>query len=327
MKSFLVAVVCLLFLGEGVWASSPDDILARAKGWQIDRRELDFRFKRLETELFATGRILGEDERVEAKGRLLERLIFSRLCMEVSTEADRANGVREAQGFLDDIKQAYGEDGYRRMLTRLGYTEPDFVEEKKLEAMVTLTVNRAIRAEVRIPESDIRRFYEENPKRFEEPGYAEANILFISTVDPATGLPLAGDALQSKERLVRRIQDRVKSGDDFEALVRRYTDAEPTREKGGRIRFMKGELPPALEGATFSMSVGQVSDVVRTELGLHLIRLLEKVPPRKVPLEQVENDIREVLIRREVETRIPEFAQRLRREQAVEVTEAGKNLR
>lgn len=316
------------WLGAGAMLSqSPNDVLVQAEGWRIERRELDAIFNRIKTELLATGRLLPDEDQATAKRRLLERLVMARLCLKEANEEDLRKGEEEAQAFANDLRRNYGEDGYRRILNRAGYTEESFIEEKRSEAIVTLFLHRKIRPEIKIPGSDIRQFYESFPQRFQDPEVVHAQILFLDILDPADGEPLTGDALQEKERLGRRIIDRVKAGDEFKPLVQRYSDSLRTRENGGEIKFMRGEMPPEIEGAAFSMKPGQTSDLIRTDIGLHVIHLLDRTSTSTRPLETVEQDIRELLTQREFELRIPSFIQQLRKDQKVEFTEEGNTVR
>jgi hypothetical protein len=328
MKFFPLLLFGLLLLTNGTLpeaqAQSSSDVLVKAKSWQIQRHQLESAFKRLETELMSVGRVLNEDERKVARQNLLDRLIFAELCLAQATDADKARGKQMSAEFISELRSNYGADGLNRLITRAGHTQESFEKEKVTEATVSAVVEREIRPTIKIPSTDIREFYEAYPDRFEDPAVAHAHVLLLSIEDPATGLPLPLEDVEDKKKIGRRLIDRARGSEDFLDLIQRYSDDPAAKLTKGEYKFMRGEMIPEVEAAAFSMKPGQYSDLISTEFGLHIVRLNQIIPAKTRPLPEVSEDIRELLIQRELELRIPEYAQRLKLEQKVEVTDAGK---
>ena len=82
----------------------------------------------------------------------------------------------------------------------------------------------------------------------------------------------------------------------------------------GEYRVQKGLWPEELEKEAFALGPGKVGGPVETAMGLHLLKVLERIPARRTPLADVEEEIRRLLVERDVQQRLPEFLQRLRTE-------------
>ena len=99
------------------------------------------------------------------------------------------------------------------------------------------------------------------------------------------------DAVQLGEELRNLVLD----GEDFEAVAREYSEG-PSAEKGGDLGFTKpGQLIPAFEKAAFAMQPGDVSDLVVTDYGVHIIQLVDRREPRQQIFEEVQAQIEQNL--------------------------------
>lgn len=89
--------------------------------------------------------------------------------------------------------------------------------------------------------------------------------------------------LLSDESRAMQALSELRAGGNFIAIARTYSEDAATRESGGDIGFLPpGVMPPAFEEATFALQPGQISDIVRTEMGLHIIQLVEIDPDRPI---------------------------------------------
>lgn len=92
--------------------------------------------------------------------------------------------------------------------------------------------------------------------------------------------------LVGDEALAKRLGAEVRNGADFNALARQYSEDEGTRSRGGELGFFpRGVMSPAFDEAAFSLAVGEVSDAVRSDLGYHIIQVLERAASRPVAAE------------------------------------------
>ncbi|MCD4717902.1 MAG: SurA N-terminal domain-containing protein [Desulfobacterales bacterium] len=150
---------------------------------------------------------------------------------------------------------------------------------------------KAFREQVKIEDKEIEGDYEYRMDTFKEPHKVKArHILF----------KLSEDATEEKEKEVRNIAkgvlEEAQKGKDFAGLAGKYSEG-PTKTKGGDLGyFQAGQMDKNFEDAAFKLKKGEISDLVRTRFGYHIIKVDDIKEERAKPLEEVRDQIAEGLI-------------------------------
>lgn len=308
-------------------SADPEEVLARGTNVVIRRRDLDEPYQRVQTTLMNVGQLMPADRREQYQAQLLEQVIFVRLCEAIATDQDRERAKFEADAFTRGLRDsAASTEAYQRELVRAGYTEDRFIKDKFLEALTAVVVDRELKSKVTVADEDIKKVYTANPERWAKPETARVVQLLISTREPVGGAELPEEAKKEKLKTIQGLRERILKGEDFATLVKQYSDDTVSKNRGGEYLFKRGQMVIEFEAATFSMMPGQLSDIVTTQYGYHLIKLLEKTPAARPPLEEVTPVIRGELVDREVKRQLPAFADRLRKEAGLELTAAAPKL-
>lgn len=147
--------------------------------------------------------------------------------------------------------------------------------------------------ETQISDAEIRNFYDQNRFRFETPDRVHPSHILFLTINPDTGTPLSDSEKAAKRTLANEVLAKVKAGEDFAALARQYSEDPGTKEAGGDLGFVaRGQMgTAAFEDPTFALQAGEVSDVVETEFGFHIIKMNERESAVRRPLEEVREEI------------------------------------
>lgn len=144
--------------------------------------------------------------------------------------------------------------------------------------------------EVNVTEEDARQYYSENQQQFDIPEQVRASHILIKpdTSDPNVEPALAKAAAKAK---AEKLLNQIKDGADFAELAKANSDC-PSSVRGGDLGyFSRGRMVPAFEEAAFALGVGQVSDVVETQFGYHIIKVTDKKEAATKTFEEVRNDI------------------------------------
>jgi peptidyl-prolyl cis-trans isomerase C len=169
----------------------------------------------------------------------------------------------------------------------------------------------------------LQKSYEDRPDRWNKPETARVVQLLISTRDLGTGQEFSEEAKKEKLKTVQGLRERIGKGEDIGALAKQFSDDGASKARGGEIAFARGRMVLEFEAATFSMEPGQLSDVVTTQYGYHLIKLLAKTSASRRPLEEVQAAIREELVAKELAKQLPDYSAQIRKAAGVELTAAA----
>ena len=119
---------------------------------------------------------------------------------------------------------------------------------------------------------------------------------------------------------------RAKAGEDFALLATQYSEDPGSKDNGGELPpFGHGEMVPQFEAAAFSMKTNTISDVVTTDYGFHIIKLLEITPAQTVPYAKVTDKIKDYLVQQKTEKLAPVYLAGLTKDADVQILDPDLN--
>ena len=158
---------------------------------------------------------------------------------------------------------------------------------EKRKVKYALVDMQAIRDRIQITPQDIQRSYEDNQQQYSTPEQVRASHILLKT----EGKDDAAVKKQAEELLAK-----VKAGADFAQLATKYSEDDASKVKGGDLDFFpKGQMVPEFDKAAFSMKPGEISDLVKSQYGYHIIKLTDKKDATTKPLEEVRAQIEDQL--------------------------------
>lgn len=302
----------------------PPTVLAKGRGFEVNSRQLDDAFLNYRTAAaLAEQPPVPEDKRLEVEKSILDSLIVIQVLIRRATPEDTAKGKAEADKHLTDIRTRLGtEESFRRRLQAMGTTAEEFTAQTTERSIVKEVVNREVRDKISVNPQQVQKFYDENPKRFEVRETVRAAHILLATRDIATNQELPPDKQKAQRDLTEGLLKRARAGEDFGKLAKEFSQDPGSKERGGEYVFGRGQMAMEFETAAFGLQAGQLSDVVTTKYGFHIIKVLERNPARKLEFEKVKDRIRENLQQEEADKQMPAYLQRVKKEAGVEIIEA-----
>lgn len=319
-----------------------DPVIAKGAGMEIKRSELDAAVMGVKASGATRGQQLGPEQALMLERQVLDRLMQIELLNSKASEADKAKGKEEAKkryGII--LERAGSEENLARQLKSVGMTSDELNRKMADEAIAEAVVVRELKAEA--TDADVKKYYDEFPARFEQPEMAHVSHILLATVDLQTQSPLPEDKKQAKRKLADDLVKRARAGEDFAKLVKEYSEDSASLPNNGEYTFPRASadprraMVPEFEAAAFALGSNQISEVVTTQYGYHIIKLKEKKPARKVGLDEtvdglkVQEQVRELLKRQNLEKVLPPFIAKLQQDAKVEVLDeklkkAGETL-
>ena len=230
----------------------------------------------------------------ELERRVLERLINERAQLQHARET----GIRVDEAAVDQAEQGVARQNQidvaelRMRVARDGFNIAQFRSQLRDQLTLSRLHERDVEGRLRISEADIDAALAEQQAVQTDPLVQEINLanLLVSVPENATTEQVAQRMLQAQKAL-----DRLRSGEDFAALVTELSAGD--RANGGQLGLRRADrYPPAFVAATQSLAAGQVSEIVRSGAGFHILKVIEKKAPSQVRT-MVQTHARHILLR------------------------------
>lgn len=268
----------------------PDPLIASGTGVQVKRSELDDVVTSIKSAAAAQGQSIPPERLVLYEAQALEQLIDIQLLDGEANDADKAAGEKKADTAMAALlKRAGSPDMLNMQLTAAGTTADKLRRKVADEATAMSALQRELG--VSVSDAEVQKFYDDNPQEFEEPEMVHVRHILFMTIDPQTREPLADDVVAAKLKLANDVLAKARGGADFAKLAEQYSDDTTTKDSGGDLPpFARATadprhaMVPEFEAAAFSLTNNQISDLVKTVYGYHIIQLINKIPAKKLAL-------------------------------------------
>ena len=300
-----------------------DPVVAKGKGVEVKRSQLDAALIGVKAGLNARGQTVTPDQQVMLERQVLNDIIGLQILLAKATDADKAKGKELFQKGLARLKtdsKLTDEEFDKKLSTQLriqGITRAEWDKQRTDQATAGAVLERELK--VNVTDEEVKKFYEENPARFEQPEMVRASHILIGTKDQTTGTELSDEQKKAKRKLAEDVRKRAVAGEDFAKLAKEYSDDPGSKDNGGEYTFPRGQMVPEFEAAAFSLGTNQISDIVTTQFGYHIIKLSEKIPAKKVELAKVQDDLKEGLKSQELQKQLPDYLEKAQKEAGIQI--------
>ena len=306
-----------------------DPVIAKGKGFEIKRSELDELVTKFKAAVAAQNMSIPSEQTIE-KGAL-DSLIGERLLLARANDADKSKGAQMANLQMTALLERVGS---QEALDRMFKAHDTTAEASRQDIAQYVTAQSVLERELKVTVTDqeATNFYSEHLADFEQPETVHLRDILLLKIDPATGQPLTADQQQAKRKQIDGLLKRIRGGESFTNLAAEYSEDLSSKKKGGELPSLsRDQWPAELAAAAFSMTNNQVSDVIEVPKGYCIIKLLDKNPAKVEPFNgantkiagippgQQPVTIRDVLTVRAVRIQTPEFLEKLKKDASVEI--------
>ena len=282
---------------------------AFVNGQEISGEAVQFELDRLVRFYMSHGMSMEEVKKhlPELEEKALEQAIGAKLLLDRSSELDIAVTAADIDAEVAKVTaQVGGEENYRKALAAQGLSEDDFRKELEKGAKVNKLVAQAC-SEVPDPtEDEVAAFFTAHKDDFVEPPQVLCQHILVK-----------GTSSEAFEK-IRAIRERIVAGGDFAEEAKKNSDCPSGAEGGSLGWFGRGMMVPEFDKAAFEMKKGEVSDIVTTQFGYHIIYKADEKGGTARTLVDVHDQIKD-LLRHEARGRaMDQFVAELKEKAAVE---------
>lgn len=246
----------------------------------------------------------GEGRLLDFKRRLLDNLINQELVAQAAekqglkvTDADVKKQIQQLKSGFDDAKQ------YEKAIKSAGYTEETLGESIRKQLM-TQKLIESLSSGGAVSEADIKSYYEKNKTQFRQEAAKRASHILFKPEDKAKGAKVLAE---------------LKAGEDFAKAAKKYSVDTATAAKGGDLGWPSTPLVEEFQKAVDRLKVGQMSDLVKTPYGWHIIKVTEERKATQLKYEDVKDQIKQILVQQTRADKYQKYLDQLRKEAKIEI--------
>lgn len=289
-------------------------IVAKVNGTPITQVELD-RATKFMLAQSKTKKELTAEQKKEANSAVLDQLISAELLYQAGKKLKIADIDKRIEAQMKLGKSKFPSTAeYDKALKESGLTEKELEEFARKEIFINNLIESDIASKVTVTETDAKKFYDDNADKFKQPETVQASHILIG-IDPKAS---ADEKNKAKEKAAVLLK-RAKAGEDFAKLAKDNSTC-PSAAQGGNLGYFgKGQMVPAFETAAFSLKSGEISEVVETQFGYHIIKVTDKKPAGTVPFADAKKEIIDYLKIQKIQQDISKYVEKLRKEAKIEI--------
>jgi peptidyl-prolyl cis-trans isomerase D len=151
-------------------------------------------------------------------------------------------------------------------------------------------------ATVQVTQDDIRKYYDDHRDSYRTPEQVKVSHILIKTPTPGTDGKVDEKGVAEAKNRAEDLLKQIKAGAKLEDLAKKYSEDPGSGKQGGSLGWIgKGQTVPEFEKAAFSLPKGQISDLVKSSYGFHIIRVDDKQDAHTKTIDEVKGDIEPIL--------------------------------
>jgi len=240
------------------------------------------------------------------KEMILNDSIKELLLLQEAKKQGISVSAEELSKVIDDAiaQSGLSKEEFEKTLDKQNLTM-DFVEDYyKKQLIINKLLDKTVLSKIIISSSEIEEYYNNNKNEFITPEQVRARHILVGSADEAD-----------------EILKQLNNGADFIELAKEKSTCPSASEGGDLGYFSKGDMIAEFEDAAFALDVGEISPVVKTEFGYHIIKLLDKKPETLIELEDAMQDIEEKLKLEKQNTAFDDYLNMLREKADIKIFE------
>jgi peptidyl-prolyl cis-trans isomerase C len=289
------------------------EVLARVNGEAVNKAEFDRAVAALEARN-------GGPVPAPQRDRILRDVLDQIVSYKLLTQESKARQIAATDAEVDErMKEIQGqfpsEDAFKQMLASRKTTLEQVRGDIRQDLTVQKLISTAIADKVAVKPEQVTDFYTKNPDQFKQPERVRASHILITVPKDAD----AATKTAARTKAADILKD-VKAGKDFAALAKQHSQDPGSAQNGGDLGFFQqGQMVGPFNDVAFKLAPGQVSDLVETDFGFHIIKVAEKQTARTVPLDEVRPQLEQYLERMNREQETDAFVNALKTKGKVEI--------
>lgn len=293
--------------------------IAKVNGFEVNKQAVGFELDRLVRFYMSHGMSMQEikDNLVKLQEKALDQAIGARLLLERSQQLDVPVTTADIDAEIAKvIEQVGGEENFKKALAAQNISEEDFRKELEKGARVNKLVEQACTGVEEPTKQDVTDFYEAHKSEYVTEPKVLCQHILVKVEENSTS-----DEKSAAFEKILAIKERIAAGGNFAEEAEKNSDCPSGREGGSLGWFGPGMMVPEFDKVAFEMKKGEVSGVVTTQFGYHIIYKADEQPGGQQTLVDVHDQIKDLLRHEARGKAVDAFVAELREKAEIEFME------
>jgi len=289
-------------------AKDSKSIVAVVNGDEITRADFDREMAIVQRQLLRMRKTQSALNLSEIKKEVLESLINKQLLYQESLKKDITISEAEINEQMQKMKKRFpDENTFKELLKKEGLSFDDLRSQIKRDLMLQRFIEVQFVKNITVPDQEAKAYYEGNLNMFKKSEQIQASHILIKIDSEAK----EADKAKARAKL-EKIKKKLKNGEDFAALAGESSEC-PSKAKGGDLGYFgRGQMVKPFEDVAFSLQKGEVSDIVETGFGYHLIKVTDKKPETIIAYNDVKEKLNQYLKQQKMRNKIGQYINKLK---------------
>ncbi len=287
------------------------DVLARVNSEAVTRADFDLLVRNVEL----NNGPIPPDRRNEILRKILDDLVTYTMLKQEATARNIVVADAEIDQQLAVMKQeARTEAAFNKALADRKMTMERLRSDAKTQLAISKMMSAQVASATPATDTDAKTFYEKNPDKFKRGESVRASHILIRVSDKAPE-----EEKQKARARIDAVLKRAKAGEDFAVLAREHSQDGSAAQGGDLNYFVKGQMVQPFDQAAFALKNNEISDVVTTEFGYHIIKVVDHKPAGTVPFDEVSANIKQYLSEQKKQETAQSFINSIKQKAKIEV--------
>lgn len=285
----IVVIAALTATSSWLWWSGRDKALAVVNGEELTKEQV-------------------YQEMYDSIGAQTKEALITKMLILQEGKENKVNvTAEEVETELNELKEMWGVSSdaeLEQLLAMQGGSTT--LETLKEQIVLWRTVHHILAPTIKLSDAEIQEYFNAHQDEFGEPEQVKARHILVATEDEA-----------------KSILADLKAGADFAKLAKEKSTDPGSASAGGDLGFIKkGEMVPEFETAAFALAKGELSDIVKSEHGYHIIQVVEKKAAVKPEFAKAKADVKATLTDQKIEAKYQSWLQELQKAAKIEYPKA-----
>jgi len=311
-----VAVLVLFCVVSSNAASQKDVFAAKVNGVGIKAATLDTAVNNFVENQKMFGVTVKEEEKDALKKDILNELVSAELLYQASQKDGLGNLDKEVDTQLENIKKGFNsEEEFQKVLKERGIDMKSLKEDIKKGIYINAYLEKNVFSKMNpVTEDQKKQEYETNKDKLNVPDEVRAGHILIKAEEKA----FPEEKQKAKEK-IDALRARLMSGEDFAKLAKENSEDGSAQNGGDLGYFRKGAMVKPFEDAAFGLEKDQISPVVETQFGYHIIKTIDKKAAHTLTYEEVSKDIENFLMNKNKRDQVNKTVEDLKKNAKIEI--------